>query len=315
MEDMASDVWVKEGRQTFCEERRKHFIGHCPPDLCRSRIRRKNYQTIKVSQLSNYHYQATVESEKVSQNGALLDDVLCFHINKKILEIRQKLKIPHGDVYVGTADEELKRNSEKTLNLCVFREVEKNGEQMVVMCGKKQVRFATLSSASMRDVKLRAYEMFKNGFYVHNGNTLDYHKEENFSITDFVECVCEICCAGSGEVVKVDTDKKFKKRPESITATIYNGKRKVCEVSRFCGACSSTLGVVPSTYGAHAEPQALRNLEINKDCKVCVCVSVVPCPSCARIIAQDGRVKEVRFGNSSGLNMSGVKSLLENILV
>lgn len=87
--------------------------------------------------------------------------------------------------------------------------------------------------------------------------------------------------------------------------------RKVCEVSRFCGACSSTLGVVPSTYGAHAEPQALRNLEINKDCKVCVCVSVVPCPSCARIIAQDGRVKEVRFGNSSGLNMSGVKSLLE----
>ena len=74
--------------------------------------------------------------------------------------------------------------------------------------------------------------------------------------------------------------------------------RKVCEVSRFCGACSSTLGVVPSTYGAHVEPQALRNLEIDKDCKVCV--SVVPCPSCARIIAQDGRVKEVRYWLGSG---------------
>ena len=39
-------------------------------------------------------------------------------------------------------------------------------------------------------------------------------------------------------------------------------------------------------------------------------VTVVPCPSCARIIAQDGRVEEVSFANSTGLNMSGVETLL-----
>ena len=49
VEDMASDVWVKEGRQTFCEERRKHFTGHCPPDLCRSRIQVPNPNPFSVT--------------------------------------------------------------------------------------------------------------------------------------------------------------------------------------------------------------------------------------------------------------------------
>ena len=65
----------------------------------------------------------------------------------------------------------------------------------------------------------------------------------------------------------MDTDKKFKKRPESITATIYNGKRKVCEVSRFCGACSSTLGVVPSTYGAQQSPRLFEIWKLTKTAK------------------------------------------------
>ena len=89
---MASDVWVKEGRQTFCEERRKHFIGHCPPDLwARARTSRKNSQgaAIEVSPVPR-EYDSYVQSQKKIQNRALLIDVLCFHINKKVQEIRPK---------------------------------------------------------------------------------------------------------------------------------------------------------------------------------------------------------------------------------
>ena len=136
---MHADVWDgSEGRNKFCTKRTENYLGQCPPFL-NTRTRRARQQGTKVS---DSHDSTLLWDIQHEQNEVFLRDTLLWHIKKKLLEVKVRLK-QNGSLYMACSKVELERRNGKLLKLSVFRKVAHS--EKCIQCGRKAVLAKTLS--------------------------------------------------------------------------------------------------------------------------------------------------------------------------